>query len=85
MENFKNNNPNIYWKSQIGLSLIKEAILEFLEANPDGIRNSKLADLFDLHTDYDETHRDYLTYSILGILQKENKIEKIDKTYYIKK
>ena len=67
---------NIPQKSQFGLRFLKEAILEFIEANPDGIKNSEFAHLLNLHSDNNGKQKDYLTYSVLGILMRENKIQK---------
>ena len=38
-------------KAQIGLKLLKESALEFIDANPQGIKNSQLAHYLDLHSD----------------------------------
>lgn len=69
----------IYEKAQIGLVFLKDAISEFIEANPAGIKNSEFVKYLNLHSDNNGKQKDYLTYSILGILMRENKIEK-DKT-----
>jgi len=75
----------VYEKSQFGLDFLKEAILEFIEANPNGIKNSEFAHLLNLHSDNNGKQKDYLTYSILGILMRENKIEKDKNGRYKKK
>ena len=61
-------------KAQLGLSLLKDAIHEFAKANPKGISNSDAASLLGLRSDYGGGSKDYLTYSILGILMREGKI-----------
>lgn len=75
----------VYEKSQFGLSFLKDAILEFIEANPDGIKNSEFAHFLNLHSDNNGKQKDYLTYSVLGILMRENKIEKDKNGRYKKK
>jgi uncharacterized protein len=61
-------------KAQLGLSLLKEAVLEFAKANPKGISNSDTASLLGLRSDYGGGSKDYLSYSILGLLMREGKL-----------
>lgn len=63
-------------KAQLGLSLLKEAILEFAKANPKGISNSEAASLLGLRSDYGGGSKDYLSYSIIGLLMREGKVER---------
>lgn len=63
-------------KAQLGLSLLKEAILEFAKANPKGISNSDAASLLGLRSDYGGGSKDYLSYSIIGLLMREGKVER---------
>jgi len=67
-----------YEKAQLGLKFIKEAIIEFVKANPTGIKNADSAKYLGLHSDYGGGSKDYLSYSILGILLKEGKIERFE-------
>lgn len=72
----------IYEKSQLGLTFLKDAIIEFINANPNGVKNSEVARYLDLHSDNNGRQKDYLPYSLLGILMRENKIYKgIDGRY----
>lgn len=61
-------------RAQIGLQLLKNAILELTKANPDGITNSDAASLLGLRSDYRGKQKDYLSYSLLGLLMREGKI-----------
>ena len=61
-------------RAQIGLELIKSAILEFTEANSTGIANADAASILGLRSDYRGRQKDYLSYSILGLLLRERKI-----------
>lgn len=63
-------------KAQVGLALLKEAVLEFAKANPGGISNSDAASLLGLRSDYGGGSKDYLSYSVLGILMREGKLER---------
>lgn len=63
-------------KAQLGLALLKESILELAKANPIGISNSDAASLLGLRSDYGGGSKDYLTYSVLGILMRDGKLER---------
>ena len=72
-----------YEKAQMGLELIKSAVMELAKANPGGIKNSDAAKYLGLQSDYGGGSKDYLSYSILGILMKEGKIERIEKKKHV--
>jgi uncharacterized protein len=63
-------------RAQIGLNLIKSAVAELAEANPDGIANADAASLLGLRSDYQGRQKDYLSYSILGLLLREGRIHR---------
>jgi hypothetical protein len=67
-------------KAQIGLELLKEAVLEFAKANPQGITNSDAASLLGLRSDYGGGSKDYLSYSILGLLMRDGKLSREGKS-----
>lgn len=67
-------------KAQIGLRLVKEAVLELAKANPNGITNSDTASVLGLRSDYGGGSKDYLSYSILGLLMREGKIQRLPNT-----
>ena len=72
-----------YEKAQMGVELLKAATMEFAKANPEGIRNSDVAKYLGLQSDYGGGAKDYLSYSILGILIKEGRIVRTDKKKHI--
>ena len=63
-------------KAQLGLGLLKEAVLEMAQANPKGISNSDAASLLGLRSDYGGGSKDYLSYSVLGLLMREGKLQR---------
>jgi len=65
-------------KAQIALELIKASVIELILANPDGIRNSDVSKYLGLQSDYLGGSKDYLSFSILGLLLKEQKICRLD-------
>lgn len=69
----------------MGLDLIKSAVMELAKANPDGIQNSDAAKYLGLQSDYGGGSKDYLSYSILGILMKEGRIERADGKRHVAK
>jgi len=65
-------------RAQLGLEFMKAAILELAKANPGGIKNSDAASLLGLRSDYRGRQKDYLSYSILGLLLREGKVKRRD-------
>lgn len=64
-------------KAQIGLELIKSSILELARANPDGILNSDASKSLGLQSDYLGGSKDYLSWSVLGLLMREGKMTRV--------
>jgi uncharacterized protein len=65
-------------RSQLGLELLKASVLELAKANPQGILNSDAASLLGLRSDYQGKQKDYLSYSIFGLLMREGKIVRVE-------
>lgn len=63
-------------KAQIALELMKESVLEFAKANPEGISNGDASKFLGLQSDYAGGSKDYLAFSILGLLMREGKIHR---------
>jgi hypothetical protein len=61
-------------RAQIALSILKEAVFELVKANEKGVTNAEVASLLGLRSDYGGGSKDYLSYSILGMLMREGKI-----------
>lgn len=74
-----------YEKAQMGLDILKAAVMELAKANPEGIKNSDAAKYLGLQSDYGGGSKDYLSYSILGILMKEARMERNEKKRHIAK
>jgi hypothetical protein len=70
-------------KAQQGLALIKEAILESLQSQPEGLTNAEIADLLDLRSDYLGGQKDYLPWSVLGLLLNEKQIRRSGRRYLL--
>ena len=66
-------------RAQLGLQMLKEAILELAQANADGITNSEAVKALSLQSDYAGGSKDYLSWSLLGLLMREGKIGRVDK------
>ena len=67
-------------RAQLGLAMIKKAVLDFARANKEGITNSDAASLLGLRSDYRGRQSDYLSYSVLGLLMREGKIVRADQS-----
>ena len=74
-----------YEKAQMGLDFIKSAIMELAKANPSGIKNADAAKYLGLQSDYGGGSKDYLSYSILGILMKEGHMVRNEKKKHVAK
>ena len=61
-------------KAQRGLALLKEAILEIIDAYPGGVTNAEIADALEIRSDYGGAQKDYLSWSVLGLLLNEKVI-----------
>jgi hypothetical protein len=61
-------------KAQIGLDLLKAAVLELAQANSHGITNADASKALGLQSDYGGGSKDYLAWSVLGLLMREGKI-----------
>lgn len=62
-------------KSNYAVSLLKEAILEVIKQNPNGMGNSEIARLLELESDFEGSQKNYLSWSIIGLLVNEGKVK----------
>lgn len=67
-----------YEKAQMALELLKSAVMELAKANPAGITNSDVAKYLGLQSDYGGGSKDYLSYSVIGLLMKEGRLQRTD-------
>lgn len=69
-------------KSRIGLTLLKEAIVDYLAQHPEGLTNIEITRGLELESDFEGGQKNYLSWSILGILLAEKVVryEKQGKT-----
>ncbi len=65
-------------KAEIGLALMKDAVVELAKANPNGITNADTAKALGLQSNYGGGAKDYLSYSILGLLMDDGRISRDD-------
>lgn len=65
-----------YEKAQMALELMKSAVMELAKANPSGISNSDAAKYLGLQSDYGGGSKDYLSYSVIGLLMKEGRLQR---------
>lgn len=60
----------------MALDLLKSAVMELAKANPSGISNSDAAKYLGLQSDYGGGSKDYLSYSVIGLLMKEGRLQR---------
>jgi hypothetical protein len=61
-------------KAKQGVALVKEAIIDLLRAAPNGLTNAQIVNVLGLESDYEGKQRNYLSWSVLGVLLGEGKI-----------
>jgi hypothetical protein len=66
-------------KARDGLALISEAVLEHLAKHPEGIGNSELARDLGLESDFQGRQKNYLTWSVIGLLVNEGHVQFVKK------
>lgn len=66
---------NNYDKAQAGLEIIKQAILLELKAHAQGMTNAEIVHKLGLGSDFEGKNKNYLSYSILGVLIGEGKVK----------
>jgi hypothetical protein len=64
-------------KAQLGLGLLKDAVLELAQANERGVSNSDVCHALGLHSDYAGGSKDYLSWSVLGLM-KDGKLKRVN-------
>jgi hypothetical protein len=75
--NIKINIPDgCYEKAQMSLNLLKAAVMELAKANPNGILNADASKYLGLQSDYGGGSKDYLSYSVIGLLMKEGRLKR---------
>lgn len=65
-------------KAQVGLELLKSSVLELARANPKGILNADASKALGLQSDYLGGSKDYLSWSVLGLLMREGKMARVE-------
>jgi hypothetical protein len=66
-------------KAQLGLRLLKDAVLELGQANGEGVTNSDVVKALGLQSDYAGGSKDYLSWSLLGLLMREGKMKRVER------
>jgi uncharacterized protein len=64
-------------KAQIGLNLLKATVWELTRANDKGVTNYDVAKCLGLQSDYGGGSKNYLSYSVLGVLMREGKVKRL--------
>lgn len=69
-------------KAQLALRMLREAVLELAQSNAGGVTNSEVARSLGLQSDYAGGSKDYLSFSLLGLLMRDGKILRGEKAKY---
>ncbi len=63
-------------KAQMALTMLKDAVLELAKANSAGVTNSDVTKALGLQSDYSGGSKDYLSWSVIGILMREGRLRR---------
>ena len=63
-------------QAQLGLGMLMNAVVTLIDANPGGLTNSEVASLLGLRSDYRGRQKDYLSYSVLGLLLRQGRVKR---------
>jgi hypothetical protein len=70
--------------AQEGLKRLKEAVIGLLKTHPEGLRNAEIASTLGIRSDHRGKQRNYLSFSILGLLMGAGEVIKTsDRRYKI--
>ncbi len=69
-------------RASVGREILCQAILDLIEVNPKGLSNSDVASVLALRSEHLGGAKDYLSYSLLGILLSRNAIQKVGSRYF---
>ena len=61
-------------EAQLGLAMLKDEVNKLVAANSGGVSNSEAAGVLGLRSDYRGRQKDYLSYSVLGLLLREGRV-----------
>jgi hypothetical protein len=70
-------------KAQIALEHMKSAVFETTRANKGGVTNYEVAKCLGLQSDYGGGSKNYLSYSVLGILMREGKVQRLQNKKHV--
>jgi hypothetical protein len=70
-------------RAQRGVELLKDAVLAYIGANPTGVRNADIANGLRLRSDFQGGSKNYLSYSLLGLLLAEGKVKQNDDRSFV--
>ena len=62
---------------------MRSAVLELVQANKLGVTNYDVAKCLGLQSDYGGGSKNYLSYSILGILMRDGKVKRLDNRKHV--
>jgi hypothetical protein len=67
--------------AQEGLAQLKQAVIKLLRAHPEGLTNAQIASKLGIRSDQNGKSRDYLSFSVLGILMNDRVVKKQNRIY----
>lgn len=75
------NVQSCFGKAQAGLRELKSAIVELLESHEEGLTNAEVADALGIRSSYLGRQKDFLSWSLLGLLLNEHVVTRTGNRY----
>lgn len=75
-------------RAQVGLALLKEAVVQELERSPKALQHAEIVRRLDIPSDFEGTGKNYLSWSVLGLLVNDNVIryrgDRNERIYFVR-
>ena len=72
-------------KAHEGLRLLKEATIEIVSDHSEGLRNTDVVKLLDIPSDFQGKQKNYLSWSVIGLLINAGCLKRQGNRYFIAK
>ncbi len=72
-------------KAKAAVAMLEQAVIEVLEASPDGLRHADIVRLLDIPSDYLGNQKNYLSWSVVGLLMNAGKIQRVGDRYFVQR
>lgn len=72
-------------EAKAAVLMLEEAVLELLDANPGGLKHTDLVRQLDIPSDYLGNQKNYLSWSVVGLLMNPGRIQRIGNRCFVRR